>query len=529
MKKILSLALVFFVVSLTFSILLVQIGALSPEPPVLEWDRTYGETGRDGAISVIQTSDGGYALVGYTNSFGADGLDSYLVKTDANGNMQWNKTYGGSNEDWAFSVVQTDDRGYAIAGTTTSFGAVGRDFWLVKTDANGNMQWNKTYGGTSDDQAYSVVQTSDGGYALGGSTGPSEPGNDDLWLVKTDADGNMQWNKTYGGTGDDRGGSMVQTSDGGYALTGYTTSFGAGDSDFWLVKTDASGIMQWNKAYAGTGYDGASSVVQTNDGGYAIAGDTIPFGAGWEGEDFWLVKTDASGIMQWDKTYGGTKRDICYSVVQTDDGGYAIAGGTYSFGTGGEDAWLVKTDASGNVQWDQTYGGTEDDYAYSVIQTSDGGYALAGGTHSFGAGDYDSWLIKLAPLKIPATLDIDPNSLNLGSKGRWITAYIELPEGYDVADIDVSSMFLDETIPVDPSAPIAVGDYDHDTIPDLMVKFDRAKVISYILGNIDIEERFTTVTLTITGKLYDETPFQGNDTIKIIMPMPRHWRLLEYY
>jgi hypothetical protein len=356
------------------------------------WNKTYGGTSPDELYWVVQTGDGGYALAGYTMSFGAGDRDFWLVKTDANGNMQWNKTYGGTSPDWAFSVVQTGDGGYALAGSTQSFGTGGCDFWLVKTDANGNMQWNKTYGGTGYDYAQSVVKTGDGGYAIAGPTTSFGAGNDDFWLVKTDANGNMQWNKTYGGTGYDYAQSVVKTGDGGYAIAGPTTSFGAGNDDFWLVKTDANGNMQWNKTYGGTGDDWAVSLIQTGDGGYALAGYTSSFGAGWY--DFWLVKTNSAGTMQWNKTYGGTNADYGRSVVQTGDGGYALAGYTYSFGAGNADDWLVKTDASGNQLWNTTYGGTSEDGAYWVVQTGDGGYALAGFTYSFGAGNRDAWLVK---------------------------------------------------------------------------------------------------------------------------------------
>ena len=199
-----------------------------------------------------------------------------------------------------------------------------------------------------------------------------------------------QWSKTYGGAGSDGASSVVQTGDGGYALAGETESF-----DAWLVKTDSAGTMLWNKTYGGAAADLASSVMQRYDGGYALAGSTASFGAGYW--DFWLVMTDASGNLQWSKTYGGAGSDGASSVVQTGDGGYALAGYTYSFGSGNGDAWLVKTDASGNLQWSKTYGGASGDYASSVVQTGDRGYALAGSTASFGAGSDDFWLVKVAP------------------------------------------------------------------------------------------------------------------------------------
>ena len=304
----------------------------------------------------------------------------------------WNKTYGGIRIDQALSLAQTADGGYVLAGFTYSFGAGRYDFWLVKTDAYGNIEWNKTYGGPDYDRAWSVIQTSDGGYAIAGYTESFGAGLNDFWLVKTDSAGNLEWNKTYGGTSRDVANALVQTSDGGYAIAGYTESFGAGSYDFWLVKTDAYGNAQWNKTYGGTNDDWALSLVQTSDGGYAMAGSTYSFGAGRY--DFWLVKTDSAGNLEWNKTYGGTNDDWALSLVQTSDGGYAIAGETWSFGAGDADFWLVRTDAAGNVHWNKTYGGPDFDAASSLVQTSDGGYAIAGFTYSFGAGDADFWLVK---------------------------------------------------------------------------------------------------------------------------------------
>jgi len=245
--------------------------------------------------------------------------------------------------------------------------------------------WIRTYGGVNDDFAYSVVETSDGGYALAGFTSSFGAGAKDSWLVKVDSSGNHQWNKTYGGTSDDMAYSVVETSDGGYALASDTSSFGAGQSDGWLVKVDSSGNHQWNETYGGTSREGASSVVQTSDGGYAMVGLKL-MGLHW---DVWLVKTNSTGNMQWDQTYGETlQNDEALSVIQTSDGGYAIAGALKG------DFWLVKTDANGNMQWNKTYGGINHEIAYSVVETSDGGYAMAGYTYSVDAEDYDFWLVK---------------------------------------------------------------------------------------------------------------------------------------
>jgi hypothetical protein len=408
-----TLSLLFMgIVASTFNVAFAQ-------PPTTEWTKTYGGTGMDEANSVVQTSDGGYALAGFTYSFGAGGDDFWLVKTDGSGNMQWNKTYGGTGMDEAHSVVQTSDGGYALAGDNSY------DFWLVKTDSFGNTQWNKTYGGWAFDEAWSVVQTSDGGYALAGSTWSYGAGKTDFWLVKVDSSGNMQWSKSYGGADLDEAYSVVQTSDGGYAIAGYTASFGAGLADFWLVKTDGSGNMQWNKTYGGTKADQAFSVVQTFDGGYALGGSTFSYGKGQN--DFWLVKVDSSGNMQWNKTYGGTSCDEAHSVVQTSDGGYALAGSTESFGTYSIAFWLVKVDSSGNAEWNKTVGeATDADEAYCVVKTSDGGYALAGvKAGDYGMGNYDFYLAKVAR---PQPQPSPPPPPSVGGKATPINIPTNKPE-----------------------------------------------------------------------------------------------------
>jgi TolB-like protein len=363
----------------------------SPNPmSATSFAKTYGGTNWDWTSSVQQTSDGGYIVAGWTSSFGAGSADIFLIKTDASGNVQWAKTYGGTSSDYAYPVQQTSDGGYIVAGWTWSFGAGGGDIFLIKTDANGNIIWAKTYGGTSWDEAYSVQQTSDGGYIVAGWTWSFGVGYSDFFLIKTDANGNIIWAKTYGGTNRDSAYSVQQTSDGGYIVAGTTWSFGAGSLDIFLIKTDANGNIIWAKTYGGTSWDGAYSVQQTSDGGYIVAGWTWSFGAGYD--DIFLIKTDANGNVQWAKTYGGTNYDDAFSVQQTSDGGYIVAGRENYVFAG--DIILIKTDANGNIIWAKTYGGTNYDDAFSVQQTSDGGYIVAGGTESFGAGRSDIFLIK---------------------------------------------------------------------------------------------------------------------------------------
>ncbi len=377
-------------------VLCVFISVNSANASLAMFSRTYGGTETDVANCIIETSDGGYAITGYTYSFGAGGEDFWLVKTDANGNVEWNQTYGGPLDDQAYSVVKTSDGGYALAGYTRSSGAPGIA-WLVKTDASGNMQWNRTYDETKEKEIGALIETSDGSFVIAGNHWGMRYRVFDLWLLKTDAEGNEIWQKTYGESIMEFVRSVVETSDGGYAIAGCT---GSGSNDFWLVKTDVDGNVEWTQTYgaikeypnSAVKIEQAYSLVETADGGFALAGLTDSFGAGED--DFWLVKTDAEGNMEWNQTYGGVKDDQAYSVVETSDGGYALVGRTKSFGAGGLDFWFVKTDANGNMEWNQTYGGAEADYADCVIETTDGGYAIAGYTSSFGAGKGDFWLIK---------------------------------------------------------------------------------------------------------------------------------------
>ena len=368
---------------------------VTPFETVNSFERVFGGDESDQCYSVIQTGDGGYVMAGYNSFKGAGMEDFWLIKTDASGTKIWDRTFGGGQEDQCYSVIQTSDGGYALAGITESKGAGLVDFWLVKTDANGTKTWDKTFGGTNSDKCYSVIQTSDGGYALAGETRSKGSGNFDIWLVKTDASGNKTWDKTFGERRPEHCYQVIQTSDGGYALAGKTRSKGAGSYDIWLVKTDKDGNKSWDKTYGGSANDQCLSVVQTSDGGYALGGHTSSKGAG--NSDFWLVKTDASGNESWDKTFGGGRFDYAYAIVQTIDGGYALGGHTSSKGAGSNDFWLVKTDASGNESWDKTFGGTGSDYLRSIFQTSDGNYVLGGHTSSKGAGRHDVWIIKYKP------------------------------------------------------------------------------------------------------------------------------------
>ena len=358
--------------------------ALILQPPEA-WNKTFGGITVENGYSVEQTTDGGYIVSGATYSGGIP--DVYLIKTDANGNKLWDtKPYSGAN---GYCVKQTADGGYIITGSTFGIG----DVLLIKTDTNGVEQWNATFGALKADYGYSVQQTTDGGYIIAGSYAHvPPPGTADAWLIKTDASGIQQWDKKFGGSFSDYAYSVQQTSDGGYILAGSTNPTNTND-DVYLIKTDSSGNAVWTKTFGGANTDIGQSVKQTTDGGYVITGWTDSFGAG--NFDVYLIKTDASGNAVWTKTFGGVNSEDSRSVWQTTDGGYVVVGSTNSFGAGGSDIYLIKTDSSGNKLWDKTFGGSLSDHGYCTQQTTDSGYIIVGDTNSYGAGSSDVWLIKL--------------------------------------------------------------------------------------------------------------------------------------
>jgi len=373
-------------------IIIVDNETLLNDPPEEEWNNTFGGTDTDMGASVQQTTDGGYVVIGWTDSYGAGGSDVWLIKTNSNGDEEWSQTFGGTSDDYGYSVQQTSDGGYITAGYTYSFG-VGGDFWLIKTDGTGSEVWNMTYGGTGGEISYCVQQTNDGGYIITGYTSSYGAGHIDAWLIKTDSNGDEEWNQTFGGAYWDYGLSVKQTYEGGFIIAGYTDSYGAGHNDVWLIKTDSNGDEEWSQTFGGSMWDFSRTVQQTTDGGYIIVGWTWTFDEGVY--DVWLIKTDSNGNLEWDKKFGGNFADDGYSVQQTADGGYIIAGDTSSYGAGSNDAWLIKTDSNGDEEWNQTFGGANSEWGYSVQQTADGGYIIAGITSSYGSGSYDLWLIRI--------------------------------------------------------------------------------------------------------------------------------------
>jgi hypothetical protein len=451
-------------------------------PPDVEWQKCLGGSGLEHAIGgAKQTKDGGYIIAGFTHgSYDGDvsgnngGTDIWVVKLDVSGNIQWQKCLGGSNTEYAYSIEQTKDEGYIVAGFAGSNdGDVignhgGLDFWVAKLDVSGNIQWQKCLGGTQMDIAYSVKQTADEGYIVTGITESNDVsgyhGSDDFLVVKLDGSGNIQWQKCLGGSGPDQATSIDLTDDGGYIVAGYTNSNdndvsgGHGGGDFWVIKLDGSGNIQWQNCLGGTAGEGAYSIKQVDGGGYIVAGftdsDDDDVSGDHGGTDFWVIKLDGTGNLLWQRCLGGTGQEIAYDVKQTNEGGYVVTGYTYSndgdvIGNhGADDFWVVKLDNSGNIEWQKCLGGTSEngglhgtgeERAYSIQQTIDGGYVVAGLTNSYN-GDVigkhssdDAWAVKLKgpstnnPPNAPS-IPSGPNSGLAGTSNIYSTSAIDPDE-----------------------------------------------------------------------------------------------------
>ena len=337
--------------------------------------------------SALQTSDGGYIVETTSGSFGLQ--NPWIVKLSSSGAMTWQKAFGDNTNCSSVNAIQTtSDNGYVFAGfLTIPCGSPDANFWVVKLDSAGNIQWQKSYGGSSTEVAYTIQQTSDQGYIVAGSTASfsSFPGDYHIWVIKLDASGNIVWEKSYGGDEDEEAKSVQQTSDGGYVLTGFTVSYGAGDEDIFVLKLDSSGNVQWMKTYGDSNFsttDEPRKIKQTSDGGYILTS--------FSDANFWVLKLDASGNTDWQKRYGygdGT------SLQQTSDGGYIVAGTNRE--VQGGDAWLLRLDPNGDIRWQRRYGGDQNDSFNSIQETADGGFIASGISGSFGTGFNDFWIVKL--------------------------------------------------------------------------------------------------------------------------------------
>ncbi|MCL6266763.1 hypothetical protein [Flagellimonas myxillae] len=392
----------------------------------VDWMKSFGGSGEDTAQSVIQTADGGYAILGFSNSMDGDLAgkttevnDYWLLKLDAEGNLIWGRTYGGTKDDRGQSVIQTTDGGYAIVGYAMSDDGDGsnnegfHDNWILRLGPNGNILWEKSFGFSGHDHSYDVVETSDGGFFFSGFldvTSSGGAGNEgkgnyltrhgvgEFWGTKLDADGNLEWRRYFGGTNNDRSYGVVYSDDGGFVLAGASESDDfditspKGSYDFWVVKVGSNGDLLWQKSFGGTGIDKGYDIAKTLDGGYVITGNTFSSDTDVSqnhGEsDLWVIKLGSNGNLAWEKTYGGLAFDAGHGISTTRDGGFVIAGNSKSSdgdtteNKGENDLWVLKTDAQGTIEYQQTFGGSGIDFGFDAIESADGSLILVGETAS---------------------------------------------------------------------------------------------------------------------------------------------------
>ncbi|UKM65831.1 hypothetical protein GSB9_02402 [Flavobacteriaceae bacterium GSB9] len=386
--------------------------------------KTFGGSKNESAKAIIKTNDGGYTIIGHTQSMYGDitnksneSFDYWLIKFDSSNNITWQKTYGGTGNDRGNELIQTHDEGYALIGfsksddgdVTDNHGA--NDFWVIKTDSTGEIEWKKSYGFVGADTGTSITLTNDNGFLLTGVldvTASEGQGNSkltakrhaggDYWAIKINAFGEKEWSKYYGGTFTDTPYDVIQTADSGYIIVGSSDSDDVdiknnkGTYDFWVIKISEMGSLLWEKSFGGSEIDEAYAITQSNDGNYIVVGDTrsndkdVSFNNG--AADLWVIKISPSGELIWEKTYGGSSFDVGRSVSKTKDGGFIIAGssrsadGNLASNNGQNDSWIVKLDSNGNLKWQQTVGGSDTDFAYDAIELNNGNIITVGESSS---------------------------------------------------------------------------------------------------------------------------------------------------
>jgi hypothetical protein len=418
-----------------FSLMITPL--ISIAQPGIEWQRCYGGSNTDAPSSLQICEDGGFVAIGQTlsqdgNVTGLHGAsDAWLIRIDSSGQLLWQKTYGGSGIDRALEVRTTSDGGFILCGHTLSndgdvSGNNGYyDAWVLKLNEIGDIEWQKCFGGTDWDEALDIVQTQDGGYVIAGHTLSDDGdvshhiGGHDYWVVKINSVGEIEWEKTYGGTGHDKARSIIQTPDGGYIVAGESASndgdvsVNKGQSDYWVVKLNFEGKIEWEKSYGGSTIDEGYTILNARDGGYLVYGQTYSSDGDIVGHhgfyDWWVIKLNQSGNIIWTKTLGGNQQEYAYRANNSNEGGFILTGATLSTNgditnsNGGSEAWIVKLSNDGDLLWQRTLGGGQQEQGKSILQIQDGSYILIAlawsndGDVSGVQGKSDYWIVKLSP------------------------------------------------------------------------------------------------------------------------------------
>ena len=447
--------------------------------PSIQWQTTLGGSLYDEARAVQQTTDGGYFITGHTVSDNGDVVgnhgynDFWAIKMDSFGMVQWKKAYGGSNHEWVNDGQPTSDGGYVLTGFTESNdGEVSgnhgdKDMWVVKLDSDGNIEWQKCLGGTNWDEAWDILQTPEGGYILAGisySTDGDVSGNhgaSDYWIVKLSPTADIEWQKCLGGSDYDDAYTITLTNEGGYIIAGESQSTdgdvegNSGGLAAWVVKLNFEGKIEWQRALGGSGLDRANEILQTREGGYVICGQTSSDDGDVVGNhggyDLWVVKLDEIGGIEWQKALGGTNEDYGQGIHQTNDGGFVAIGfvhstnGDVTGNHGSTDLWIVKLTEEGGLQWQKAFGGTLQERGYSIKQTSDEGYILAGEAWSNNGdvtgvlGKTDIWIVKLSPESSPTT-EFSSSPLQIFPNPAHHSISLQIPTQESSANVIISDL-----------------------------------------------------------------------------------------
>lgn len=393
----------------------------------VDFVKTFGGTNNESAQAITSTQDGGYAILGYTQSNDDDvenktddSFDYWLLKFNSSDNLQWQKTFGGSDNDRGADIIQTNDGGYAILGFAKSEdGDVSNneganDFWILKLDNSGNITWEKSFGFAGADNATSIIQTNDNGFLLTGVLDVSASGGlgnsrntfrhagGDYWALKLDASGNSEWTRYFGGTFTDTPYDAIQTQDNSYIIVGSSDSDDVditdnkGSYDFWVIKISESGTLVWEKSFGGSQIDEARAITNSGDGNYIIVGDTRSNDLNVSNNkgvaDLWVIKISPDGDLLQEKTFGGSSFDAGRSISRTLDNGFIISGSSRSSNNdlsenqGQNDAWILKLDTNLNMEWQKSVGGSEIDFAFDAIQLNNNNYIAVGESSS---SDFD--------------------------------------------------------------------------------------------------------------------------------------------
>lgn len=351
-----------------------------------EWVQVYRTGSYEEINSVRETDDGGFVTVGYSSG------NIWVMKLDATGAVVWQNTYGSSQTQYGEDIITTSDGGFIVAGYNSTFGQGDSDALVIKLNSDGTVAWQNMYGSsTLDDEALSIIETSDGGFFVVGNTGTI---SNDVWVAKLNADGSVAWERDFTTISHETANAAVELSDGSLVVVG-TTDIGGTSANFQglVIKLDANGGLIWQNTYGGSSSEFAHSVSATNDGGFVVSGETLSFGAG--SYDVWVIRLNGDGTTVWQNSYGGSNSEYGRSIAATSDGGFVFTGESSSFAVGFSDAWAVKLNGDGSVAWENAYGSSRIDESHAIAPTSDGGFVVSGYSRALGSHEGDGVVLKL--------------------------------------------------------------------------------------------------------------------------------------